>query len=218
MGRTASSSYSRPGTHEVRAQWTLTATYHPFNNPKEVLLKKGMYRSYIVEMEVPAGKYPEGTYEDMDNPYHYWRVDAGKGARGKDRIILGGEDHRIEVPLKKEKNFDALLQYAEDIFGKRYPVVRRWSGLIEEPIDGLAFIGEYDPRQLIATAFSGNGMTYAGISALIFRDIIAGNANALADIYRPQRMPSLTQLWKKGRDYGEEFFRGAVANALRPAE
>lgn len=205
------------GGHTVDAQWTAVTTYHPFNNPKEVFLQKGMYVTYILELEAPKGKYPEGIYEDMDNPYHYFRVDAGKGAGGKDRIIIGGEDHREELKGKKmeKKSYEALEEYAEEIFGKQYPVVRRWSGYILEPIDGLAFIGEYDPNRLIATAFSGNGMTYSAITATLFRDIVLGMPNVYVDLYRPGRTPTLTQLWKKGRDYTEEIFRGAVANAFK---
>jgi glycine/D-amino acid oxidase-like deaminating enzyme len=204
----------RAGKHTVTAPWTVTATYQPFNNPKEVFFQKGMYVTYILELEAPKGKYPEGIYEDLDNPYHYFRVDAGKGARGKDRILIGGEDHRKEVFTKtmEKKSYASLEEYAEEVFGKRYPVVRKWSGYILEPIDGLAFIGEYDPGKLIATAFSGNGMTYSAISAMIFRDIVTGKKNPYAELYKPGRTPTVTQLWKKGRDYTEEFFRGAVAN------
>lgn len=206
----------KAGNHTVTAEWTAVATYHPFNNPKEVFLKKGMYISYILELAVPKDRYPEGIYEDMDNPYHYFRVDKGKAPNGKDRVIIGGEDHREEIQTKKmqEKSFDALEEYAEEIFGKQYPVIRKWSGYILEPIDGLAFIGEYDPKQLIATAFSGTGMTYSAIAAMLFRDIVLGKPNAYVDLYKPGRTPTLTQLWKKGRDYTEELFRGAVANAL----
>lgn len=203
----------RVGKHTITTDWTVTSTYHPFNNPKEVFMKKGMYVSHVVELEVPKGKYVEGIYEDQDNPYHYFRVDAGKGRRGKDRIILGGEDHRKEIPMHK-KSFEALLEYAEDTFGKKYPVVRMWSGPIEEPVDGLAFIGEYDCHRIVATAFSGNGMTYGAITAMLSRDLLLGKPNPYVELYKPGRKPTMKQLWKMGRDYTEEFFRGAVANAL----
>ncbi len=200
--------------YTVTAPWTITATYQPFNNPKEVLLKKGMYKSYVMELEVPAGTYEEGTYEDMDNPYHYFRVDAGVGNKGSDRIIIGGEDHRIEIPMN-DKNFEVLKEYADDLFGTSYPVVRQWSGHILESVDGLPFIGEYQPHQLIATAFGGNGMTYSAISAKLFTDIVMGEKNPYEKLYSPDRTPTFKQLSKKGRDFGEEFFRGAVANLFK---
>lgn len=202
------------GGHTITTDWSITATYHPFDNPKEVLLKKGMYTTYMLELEVPKGKYKEGLYEDGENPYHYFRVDAGKGAKGKDRILIGGEDHRKEVPMHT-KSFKALEEYAQELFGKKYPVVRSWYGYIEEPSDGLALIGQYDPHRLLATAFSGNGMTYGAITAQLLHDIILGKANPYKDLYDPTRMPTMTQLWRKGRDYGEEFFRGAVANLFK---
>ena len=58
-------------------------------------------------------------------------------------------------------------------------------------------------------------MTYSAITALIMRDIITGKKNPYTNLYDPKRTPTLTQLWKKGRDYTEEFFRGAVANILK---
>ncbi len=200
--------------YTVTSDWSITATYHPFDNPKEVFLKKGMYVTYMLELEVPKGKYPEGLYEDQENPYHYFRVDAGKGARGKDRVIFGGEDHRKEVTISN-KSMKALKEYAEELFGKKYSVVRQWRGFIEEPSDGLALIGEYDPHRLLATAFSGTGMTYSAIAAQLLHDIILGKSNPYRNIYNPGRMPTMTQLWKKGRDYGEEFFRGAAANLFK---
>lgn len=205
------------GKKHVTAEWALTATYQPFDNPKEVFLQKGMYVSYIIELEVPKGTFPEGTYEDFDNPYHYFRVDAGKGAKGKDRLLIGGEDHRKELFTKRmqEKSFTALEDYAEEALGTRYPIVRRWSGYILEPVDGLAFIGEYDPKRLLATAFSGNGMTYSALTARMVRDIVTGKKNAYASLYRPGRTPTFTQLWKKGRDFTEEFFRGAAVNLFK---
>lgn len=202
------------GKHAITAPWTLTATYQPFNNPKEVFLQKGMYVSHIIEYEVPKGKYKEGTYEDMDNPYHYFRVDKGKGRNGNDRLLLGGEDHRKEIPMH-QKSFRALEEYGVELFGTNYPEVRRWSGYILEPVDGIPFIGAYDPNNLIATAFSGNGMTYSAITAMVVRDLVTGKKNPYAKLYDPKRIPTLTQLWKKGRDYTEEFFTGAVTNALK---
>jgi hypothetical protein len=58
-------------------------------------------------------------------------------------------------------------------------------------------------------------MTYSGITAQIARDLITGKKNPYTDLYDPKRTPTLTQLWKMGRQYTEEFFRGAVGNAFK---
>ena len=61
-----------------------------------------------------------------------------------------------------------------------------------EPSDGLAYIGR-NPGQknvYIATGFSGNGMTYGAISALLLADVIAGVENPWRELYDPTRKPS----------------------------
>ncbi|MBX4210921.1 FAD-binding oxidoreductase, partial [Candidatus Parcubacteria bacterium] len=71
----------------VNANWIISATYEPFKQPFGLFFKKGMYRSYILELHIPKGKFPEGIYEGMDNPYHYFRIDRKKTY---DRMIIGG--------------------------------------------------------------------------------------------------------------------------------
>lgn len=197
----------------IHANWIIAATYEPFGNPVGLFFKKGMYVSYVYELEMESTSLPEGTYEDTDNPYHYFRVDKKEDA---DRIIIGGEDHRQDIPVDSEKNFAALQAFTEKTFPhKKYTIVRKWSGPILEPIDGLAFIGPHKEKHILyAMGFSGNGMTYSMISALIFSDIIFGKKNTWLPVYRADRISSFKSLLIKGRDYIEEFFRGAVKNTL----
>ncbi len=92
----------------------IMTTHRPFKNPWNLFGKKGMYLSYVIEYEIPHGSLPEALYVDYMNPYHYFRVDS----KGKsDRLILGGEDHRQELPIQSWKNFDALRDYAKNLFG-----------------------------------------------------------------------------------------------------
>lgn len=195
----------------VKAEQVITATYQPFDNPLQVFLKKGMYRSYVFEARLTPGRFKEGTYEDLDNPYHYFRIDKRKGY---DRLIFGGEDHRQEIKLSERQAFASLQHQLEKLLGPSRSngcnIVRRWSSLILEPSDGLALIGEYEPRRLLATAFSGNGMTYAAISALVNHDIISGKRNSLIGLYDPTRIPTLKQLAWKGADYGQEMAKGVI--------
>ncbi|HRH31275.1 MAG TPA: FAD-binding oxidoreductase [Candidatus Paceibacterota bacterium] len=210
---------AKAGEHGVRAKWSVTATYQPFNNPAGVFMKKGMYVSYVYEIEVPKGSYAEGTYEDMKNPYHYFRVDAASGGAGDsqhDRIIVGGEDHRIEIPMDKEKNWQALSDYCDKTFGKdTYKIIRRWDGPMLEPSDGFALIGILKKNQIVATAFSGNGMTYSGIAAIMIRDIIEKGKSDWDTLYNPKRFPTFTMLRIKIRDYTGEFLRGALRNMIK---
>jgi glycine/D-amino acid oxidase-like deaminating enzyme len=199
--------------NQIKANYALTATYDPLNNPKETFMKKGMYKSYVFEVQIPRNLISPGTYEDSRTPYHYFRVDRQAKF---DRMIIGGEDNRFELAVADRKNFKALEEYLKNLLpGKRYTIVRKWTGPILEPSDGLALIGKFRPSQLIATAFSGNGMTYSGIAATIIRDIVLKRKNPWANLYDPTRTPSVKQLTKKAFDYAEEFFGGVVKNVLK---
>lgn len=198
---------------QVEAEKVVIATYQPFKNPAETFMKKGMYKSFVFEVAIPAGMIEEALYMDMNNPYNYFRIDAGKMDDGKDRMIIGGQDHRNELKMDADKNFHALQEVLKKIVGDReYTITRKWDSYVLEPSDGLALIGEYDPNEYVVTAFSGNGMTYSAIAGMLISDLIVGSENAWAKIYDPTRVPSLYQIAKKGKDYTEEFFKGAGKN------
>lgn len=200
---------------EILAEQIFVATYAPFN--KKLYFKKAFYESYVMELAVEPGLFKEATYEDNMLPYHYFRVDAGMGPGGRDRLIIGGEDHRSDLHMSSDKNFDALEEYIYKSFPRlKYEVVRRWRGPIIEPVDGLAYIGPHkDPNAFYATGFSGNGMTYAHIAAKIISDRILGRENKYAEVYAANRRPTLKQLAAKGRDYSTEMLHGAAKNVFR---
>lgn len=198
----------------ITAKDLLICTYKPLTD-KNTQLKKGMYRSYILELEIPKDVLREGIYEDESNPYHYFRVDPQEK---KDRVILGGEDHKdIFGNTLDKKSFKALEAYAHGIFGGiRYKIVNRWSGPILEPSDGLPLIGSIKPHYYVASAFSGNGMTYSMISALLIRDLILKKKNVWENAYDPKRFLWVPKrLASKAKDYIEEFIGGAAKNMLR---
>jgi glycine/D-amino acid oxidase-like deaminating enzyme len=197
----------------ITAKNVIVATYNPFNKPKEVFAKKGMYKSFVLELHVPKNLIPEGIYWDLDNPYNYFRIDKRSDY---DRMILGGADHRYELPIKREKNFQALEEYFKSILpGVEYKIIQKWAGPILEPSDGLPLIGEYRKGQFLAAAFGGNGMTYATIAAVMFCDIIEGQKNDWIKLYDPKRPFRAYPLFKKAQDYIEEFLGGAVKNLLK---
>ncbi|HYC79953.1 MAG TPA: FAD-dependent oxidoreductase [Candidatus Binatia bacterium] len=191
----------------------ILTTYYPLQNPVQTLFKKGMYVSYVMEALIPKGMIPENIYWDDANPYHYFRIDAYNGTH--DRMIIGGEDHRAEIKIDEEKNYAALEAYLRSIVGENYQITRKWNGPILEPSDGLALIGETYPNQYVATAFSGNGMTYSGVASILLTDLVLARKNIWTGVYDPKRVPSLFQLFKKGSDYLGELFGGAGQNIFK---
>jgi glycine/D-amino acid oxidase-like deaminating enzyme len=200
-------------TGQVRAKDVLIATYAP-KIKEGTRFKKVMYVSYVYELEIAKGLIAQGLYLDMNNPYHYFRVDSYENFN---RMIAGGEDHRKDIKINPDKNFYALEKYVKILLdGNNYKITRKWSGLILEPVDGLALIGEIKPHVFVVTAFSGNGITYSAASSLIIRDLILGHKNSYANLYNPKRTPTINQLVRKAFDYIQEIFGGAVKNFFSP--
>jgi glycine/D-amino acid oxidase-like deaminating enzyme len=197
----------------VTARDIIITTYDPFNKPKKVFAKKGMYTSYVLEVHFPKNTLREGIYWDQHIPYYYFRIDK---RADYDRMILGGADHREEIPIKEERNFNDLETYLKNLFPHTlFRIAKKWSGPILEPSDGIALIGEYKKHHLLAAGFSGNGMTYSAIAAHIFRDTITGKSSKWIDLYDPKRPRKPSRYFKKGLDYTKEFFGGAVKNVLK---
>ena len=198
----------------IEAKQLIIATYEPFNKPLSLYFKKAFYDSYVLEWKAPQGALPEGIFEDMHNPYRYFRVDK---MNGYDRLIIGGEDHRSDMKVSNNECWTRLRDYTEEAFyGIPLEAVRRWKGPILEPVDGLAFIGTWsDERIYVAMGFSGNGMTYANIAAHMFTEDILGRSMPHKTLYDPRHIPSFKSLLIKGRDYSEEFYFGTIQQALR---
>lgn len=201
------------GENVVEAKRVVIATYQPFHNRIRLFLKRGMYRSYVLAANLPKELIKEGLYWDTENPYHYFRIDAHNNF---DRMILGGEDVKTIFKIDQEKIFQSLEEYLKKILrGQNYEITHRWVGPILEPSDGLALIGETYDNEYVATAFSGNGMTYSAISAMVLSDAILGFKNIYGEVYDPKRIPNLKQLFIKGSDYMGEFFGGAGKNLFK---
>ena len=194
----------------ITSQDVVITTYGPFNHPLSVFFKEGRYTSYILETKLPKNTLEEALYLDQENPYHYFRIDK---KRSYDRLILGGEDNRSQIPVNPEKGYRELEKYLQNIIPNvKYEVTRKWNGVILEPVDGLPYIGRLSNNQFIATGFSGNGMTYSTISAMLLTDLILRRKNTWADLYDPTRTPSIKQLLEKGKDYTGEFLGAAAKN------
>lgn len=198
---------------KIFAKQVVVATYQPFNKPKSLAIKKGMYQSFVLEARLEQGLLPEAIYEDMENPYHYFRVGPGEGF---DYLILGGEDNKEIFKVDEKKHFAALKDYLKNLLpDQEYEVTRQWTGPILEPSDGLALIGELKHNQYVAAAFSGNGMTYSAIAAMLIKDLIIRSSNPWTRVYNPLRQFDARALAYKFRDYAGEFAGGVLKNAVR---
>ncbi|MEZ5463138.1 NAD(P)/FAD-dependent oxidoreductase [Dokdonella sp.] len=118
-------------------------------------------------------------------PYLYTRTTADH------RLIVGGEDDAIDVPLKRDASVGKKAETLKRKFSARFPAISpdiafAWAGTFAETQDGLPYFGahsQYGPRVHFAMAYGGNGITYSAIGADIIRDTIQGVAHPCARLF-----------------------------------
>jgi glycine/D-amino acid oxidase-like deaminating enzyme/nitrite reductase/ring-hydroxylating ferredoxin subunit len=167
----------------VRAKHVFVATHAPLNR---VFLqtKIAAYRSYVVAFRDAA--IHDGLFWDTEDPYHYFSTYVIDGVPW---LIVGGEDHKTGTTNDTKACFDRIAVWTEARFATERPTFA-WSAQVEEPVDGLPFIGRnsLSKNVLVATGFAGNGTTFGTIAAMIVSDIVLGRKNAWADLYAATRV------------------------------
>ena len=162
--------------HQLNVDYVVIATHVPLMGKSGMLsatllqTKIHPYTSYVIGAKLPKNLVPEACIWDTSDPYFYLRIESGDSS---DYAIFGGEDHKTGQVENTEECYEKLEAALRQIFPKAKPD-RRWSGRVVETTDGLPYIGETAKRQFVATGFSGNGMTFGTLSALMARDAVLG--------------------------------------------
>lgn len=192
------------GGHRITYQHVFIATHVPLQGNTGTVsaalfqTKLAAYSTYAIKADLPMGNLPEALWWDTGNPYFYLRVDSGtQGVH----VIAGGEDHKTGQEKDTEERYDALARQLNAMLPPA-EITHRWSGQVIETMDGLPYIGEYE-GQYIATGFTGTGMTYGTLSAMMFRDHVLGVVNPWTDLFRVDRK-KLSNTWdylKENKDY-----------------
>ena len=176
---------------ELTAQHVIVATNTPapINDWAGIYLKQASYRTYMVGLQMPHRAIPDALYWDTGDPYHYVRI-AKLLIHGNDVLLVGGEDHKVGQPGASEERFAALEAWARRRFPKLEGVVSKWSGQVQEPADGIAFIGKAPTKGdhvYCITGDSGMGLTHGTLGAMLLRDQILNRDNPWTKLYDPSR-------------------------------
>jgi glycine/D-amino acid oxidase-like deaminating enzyme/nitrite reductase/ring-hydroxylating ferredoxin subunit len=210
--------------HRMTCEHLVIATHTPIMGvtglvPATLLQTKlALYTSYAIGGRVGRGALPDALFWDTGDPYYYLRLDPH---RDYDEIIFGGEDHKTGQSDDTQACFERL----ENALRRLVPgvqVTHHWSGQVIETPDGLPYIGETAARQHAATGFSGNGMTFGTLGAMMAADAIAGRDNPWRELFDPSRKKIRGGLWdyiKENKDYPyyliRDRFAGPEGRALR---
>ena len=173
----------------VRSRSLVVATDSPVNDRFVIHTKQASSRTYVIAFAAPEG-FPRGLFWDTAEPYHYLRRARVGDGRGQEVLIVGGEDHRTGEDDDPDRRYDVLESWSRERIDGLGRVTHRWSGQVQEPVDGLAFIGRNpgDRHVYVATGFSGNGLTHGTLAGVLLGDLILGRPNEWARVYEPGRI------------------------------
>jgi glycine/D-amino acid oxidase-like deaminating enzyme/nitrite reductase/ring-hydroxylating ferredoxin subunit len=209
---------AKVGELRIRGRFLFLATHNPLmgNTPMASAFlfqtKLSLYSSYALGARLPAGSSLPGSWWDTADPYHYLRIEK---RRGFDYAIFGGEDHKTG----QEPDTDGAYRRLERTFLSLFPkaaIDHRWSGQVIETNDGLPYIGESAPHQFVATGFSGNGMTFGTLGAMMACDAMARRANPWAELFAVHRKKVFGGTWNylsENVDYPYYLVRNWLAKA-----
>jgi glycine/D-amino acid oxidase-like deaminating enzyme len=123
-------------------------------------------------------------------PYLYMR------ATGDGRLLVGGEDDSIDIPIRRDARVDKKARTLVKKVARAIPDLElvptfAWAGTFAETDDGLPFFGahpQYGPRVQFAMAYGGNGISYSMAGAPLIRASIEKRRHPLAKLFSFDRL------------------------------
>jgi glycine/D-amino acid oxidase-like deaminating enzyme/nitrite reductase/ring-hydroxylating ferredoxin subunit len=174
---------------ELRCDYVVIATHVPLMGKTGLISatltqsKLAPYTSYVIGAKMPKRTMPRALFWDTADPYYYLRVEAHDD---NDYLIFGGCDNKTGQVDDTQAQFDKLREKLQQLVPEA-EFDRQWSGQVVETNDGLPYIGETADRQFVATGFSGNGMTFGTLAAMMACDRVLGRENPWADLFSVDR-------------------------------
>ena len=202
--------------HTITCQHVVIATHNPLVGNAGVAsatlfqTKLALYTSYVVGGRVEKGRIPDALFWDTADAYHYLRLEPH---RDHDVVIFGGEDHKTGQASDTNACFDRLERTLRSMIGD-LEITHRWSGQVIETPDGLPYIGETAAHQFTGTGFSGNGMTFGTLTAMMASDRLLDQKNPWSDLFDVDRKKIRGGLWdyvRENKDYPYYLVRDRVA-------
>lgn len=193
----------------IKAKYVIYATHIPPGGINLLHFRAHPYRSYAMAVTLNNdSQYPQSLAYNMYDPYYYYRTQE---VDGQQYLIVGGEDHKTA----HEENTEACFTHLEAHVRRHYDVKEvafKWSSQYFEPSDGLAYIGLNPGTHdniLVASGYSGNGITYSHIAAITLSQMILNKQSEYATLFNPRRVKPIagfTEFVKENVDVVKEFF------------
>ena len=195
---------------KITADKVIIASHYPFYN------KHGMYfariyseRSYALAIKAKE-KYPGGMYITAEDPGRSLRLINSEHG---DLIMVGGEHHKTGQGEDTAKHYEALVDFANEIFTVEN-IPYRWSTQDCMTLDNIPYVGHFTadtPNLYIATGYGKWGMTNSTASAVLLKDLIVHGKCDYQDVYNPSRKTiaaSAKEFIKENLNVAKELLEG----------
>jgi glycine/D-amino acid oxidase-like deaminating enzyme/nitrite reductase/ring-hydroxylating ferredoxin subunit len=195
---------------KVVAESVVVASHFPFYDGGLYFSRMYAERSYVLAAKVQHDECPDGMYLSVDSPsrsLRYTMVDGEKLA------IIGGEAHKTGQGIDTMYHYEALEQFAMDLFPS-LNIEYRWSAQDLVTLDKVPYIGKMSrthPNIYVATGYRKWGMTNGTAAALLISDLIQQRKNAYEMLYRPSRFvsdPSIRHFISQNTDVAKQLLQG----------
>jgi glycine/D-amino acid oxidase-like deaminating enzyme/nitrite reductase/ring-hydroxylating ferredoxin subunit len=172
----------------VEAADVVVATNSPINNRFKLHSQMAPYRTYVMAVTIERDSLEDALYWDTLDPYHYVRLERGRGAR--QYVIVGGADHKTGEADDAWARFEGLESWIRALLPRLGNVTHRWSGQTLEPVDYAAFSGRNpgDNHIFVHTGDSGQGLTHGVAGSLLISRLILGEPCEWTALYDPARV------------------------------
>lgn len=198
--------------HKVACKHVIIASHFPFYD-KPGLYFARMYasRSYAIGIKWDK-EYPGGMYISAEQQPRSIRYTPLNGSK---LLIIGGEEHKTGQGADTLTHYNAIAQFAQDVFGTS-EYIYRWSAQDMVTLDRVAYIGpitENKERILVATGFKKWGMTTGIMAGHLLTDYIIGRDNPYKDLYSPSRFqadPALGRVISTNADVAKHLVKGKL--------
>ena len=204
----------------VNADKVVICTHYPIKNfPGMYFSKMYQDKSYAIAVDINEERKPiiDGMYIQSCEPVISFRTAK---YNGKELLIIAGSGHRTgQAEGKIEDSYNNLENYIKKYYPKA-EVKFKWSTEDCVTLDKVPYIGEFSnllPNIYVATGFKKWGMSTAHVAGKIITDMILGNENKYAEIYRATRLEPIKNIKEFGNMLKESTY-SLLINKIKPAE
>lgn len=175
-------------------------------------------RSYIVGLTA-KDDFPHGMFINAEKPKRSLRRQKYED---KELILIGGESHKTGTGRDTLFHFNALSDFANDLFTIEKNLYR-WSTQDYVTVDKIPYIGKitfFAEDVFIATGFGKWGMSGGTNAAIMLKDLITKGSSPYETLFSPSRhitTPAVKNFIIENLDTSVEMIKGKMKSGEKTA-